>query len=212
VHLRPASNLSAYEDLVARMISADQSPELAVAAGAGNDNVEPDGPSNIDELRDRWSAMTDVHQFVGILRAMKLTRHQAVSAIGDDFAWPLDLDALQAMFANAVNEQLPIMCFVGNRGCIQIHSGPIHNVKPMGPWINVMDPTFHLHLRGDHIRELWAVRKPTRDGHVTSLEAYGADKKMIIQFFGQRSEGGAERPDWRMLAEGLPRVARTSAA
>jgi putative hemin transport protein len=212
VHLRPASNLSAYEGLVARMISADQSPELAVAAGIGNDNVEPDGPSNVEELRNRWSAMTDVHQFVGILRAMKLTRHQAVSAIGDDFAWPLDLDALQAMFANAVNEQLPIMCFVGNRGCIQIHSGPIHNVKPMGPWINVMDPTFHLHLRMDHIRELWAVRKPTRDGHVTSLEAYGADKRMIIQFFGQRSEGGTERPDWRMLAEGLPRVARTSAA
>ena len=75
-----------------------------------------------------------------------------------------------------------------------------------------MDPTFHLHLRMDHISELWAVRKPTRDGHVTSFEAYGEDRSMIIQFFGQRSEGGVERPDWRMLAEGLPRIARTSAA
>lgn len=213
VHLRPASDIAAYDDLVARMMAADQSPEFAVSE-AGNDNVETgsDRPPDIPELRERWSAMTDVHQFVGILRKLNLTRHQAVNAIGEDFAWSLDVEALQAMFANAVNEQLPIMCFVGNRGCIQIHSGPIHTVKPMGPWINIMDPTFHLHLRMDHIRELWAVRKPTRDGHVTSLEAYGADNKMIIQFFGQRSEGGAERPDWRMLAEGLPRVARTSAA
>lgn len=214
VHLRPASNLAAYDELVARMTAPDQTPEMAVTR-AGNDNAGEEPvrePADAAELRDRWSAMTDVHQFHGILRSLKLTRHQAVNAIGEDFAWMLDLDALQAMFANAVNEQLPIMCFVGNSGCIQIHSGPIQTAKPMGPWINVMDPTFHLHLRMDHIRELWAVRKPTRDGHVTSLEAYGADRRMIIQFFGQRGEGGAERSDWRMLAEGLPRIARTSAA
>ena len=94
------------------------------------------------------------------------------------------------------------MCFVGNRGCIQIHSGPIHNVKPMGPWINILDETFHMHLRTDHIAEFWAVRKPTKDGHVTSLEAYGAEGEMIIQFFGKRHEGSGERSDWRQLIEG----------
>jgi putative hemin transport protein len=39
------------------------------------------------------------------------------------------------------------------------------------------------------------VRKPTKDGHVTSLEAYGADGGLIIQFFGQRHEGESERAD-----------------
>ena len=111
--------------------------------------------------------MTDVHQFVGILRKLKLSRHEAVSMIGEDFARQFDLSALPAMMSHAVQQELPIMCFVGNHGCIQIHSGPIRNVKPMGPWINVMDETFHLHLRQDHISELWAVRKPSSDGHVT---------------------------------------------
>ena len=67
--------------------------------------------------------------------------------------------------------------------------GPIGStlwIGPMGPWINILDETFHMHLRLDHIAEVWAVRKPTADGHVTSLEAFGADKKLIIQFFGQR--------------------------
>ena len=54
-------------------------------------------------------------------------------------------------------------------------------------------------------RELWAVRKPTKDGHVTSIEAYDANSEMIIQFFGKRHEGEAERDDWRFLAENLPR-------
>ena len=66
-----------------------------------------------------------------------------------------------------------------------------------------MDATFHMHLRADQISALWAVRKPTQSGHVTSVEAYAADRSLIIQFFGTRDEGVDERPDWRALAEGL---------
>ena len=133
--------------------------------------------ASVDELRDRWSRLTDVHQFFGMLKALKLSRQQAVRMVGEDYAWLLDGDALGAMLHHAAAGEIPIMCFVGNRGCIQIHSGPVKAIKPMGPWINVLDETFHLHLRTDHIRELWAVRKPTRDGHVTSLEAYDARRQ-----------------------------------
>ncbi|NEJ83417.1 hemin-degrading factor, partial [Rhizobium leguminosarum] len=82
---------------------------------------------------------------------------------------------------------------------------------PMGPWINIMDPTFHLHLRQDHIAETWAVRKPTTDGHVTSLEAYNAEGEMIIQFFGKRKEGSDEHAEWREIMENLPRAASVAA-
>ncbi len=212
VHLRPASNLYAYQQLVERLVAADQSPVVAVANAGGE--VKPAGgdAAAADQLRDRWSTMTDVHQFFGMLRSLNLTRHQAVRMVGHDYAWPLDGDALTAMFHHAAEQRLPIMCFVGNRGCIQIHKGPIANIKPMGPWINVLDETFHLHLRLDHVSEVWAVRKPTAEGHVTSLEAYGADGEMIIQFFGVRKEGEDERGDWRFLAENLPRVIQSSAA
>jgi putative hemin transport protein len=104
------------------------------------------------------------------------------------------------------------MCFVANRGIVQIHTGPIHNVQQMGPWLNIMDPTFHLHLRADHIAEAWAVRKPTKDGHVTSLEAYGRNGEMIIQFFGKRKEGNVEMPEWRALIEGLATEENAAAA
>ncbi len=213
VHLRPASNLYAYQQLVERLVSSDQSQEVRTAvADTANDDLAAEAAASVEDLRDRWSRLTDVHQFFGMLKALKLSRHDAVRMVGQDYAWPLDGDAMTAMLSHAVQDQIAIMCFVGNRGCIQIHSGPIQNVKPMGPWINIFDETFHLHLRLDHIRELWAVRKPTKDGHVTSLEAYDADRKMIIQFFGKRHEGQGERDDWRFLAENLPRVARSTAA
>ena len=213
LHLRDASSVDAYEALVAEMLMDDQSDAIEVSAGPARtaDNDDDAGP-HADDLRERWSRMTDVHQFVTILRDLKLSRRRAVELVGPEFAWRIDDDAVPAMMRLAANEALPIMCFVGNGGCIQIHSGPIAEIKPMGPWINVLDPTFHLHLRTDHITDVWAVRKPNVDGHVSSIEAYGADGQMIIQFFGQRKEGSDERREWRGIVEGLPRVPQSSAA
>ena len=86
-------------------------------------------------------------------------------------------DALAAMLHHAAAGEIPIMCFVGNRGCIQIHSGPVKTIKPMGPWINVLDETFHLHLRTrPHPRALGGAQAD-QDGHVTSLEAYDARRQ-----------------------------------
>ncbi|MER9252583.1 hemin-degrading factor [Mesorhizobium sp. M0598] len=212
VHLRPASNLYAYQKLMAGLESPNQEPAVAISAGTADETETADNSASVDDLRNRWSQLTDVHQFFGMLKTLKISRRQAVRMVGQDYAWLVDKDAVSAMFHHAAAGAMPIMCFVGNRGCIQIHSGPVASIKPMGPWLNVLDETFHLHLRTDHIDEVWAVRKPTKDGYVTSLEVYGADGKMIIQFFGKRHEGESEREDWRFLAENLPRIPSPTAA
>jgi putative hemin transport protein len=212
IHLRPASDVDAYEKLVGTMLSDDQSQVVATRTEPPKADNDPGHAPDLDALRGRWSTMTDIHQFVSILRDFKLTRRQAVELVGRDYAWKLDTGSVPAMMHHAVEQELPIMCFVGNRGCIQIHSGPIREIRPMGPWLNVLDPTFHLHLRVDHIVEVWAVRKPNSDGHVSSIEAYDAEGNMIIQFFGKRKEGSDERADWRFLVENLPRIPHSTAA
>ncbi|WFU07940.1 ChuX/HutX family heme-like substrate-binding protein [Rhizobium sp. CB3090] len=211
VHLRPASNVEAYHAMVAELRLEDQSQDF-VEDHSGYENSEIDGDVSRDELRDHWSRMTDTHEFFGMLKKLKIGRQAAIRTVGDDYAWRLETSAVAEMMHASVREGLPIMCFVANDGIVQIHSGPILNVQTMGPWINVMDPTFHLHLRQDHIAEAWAVRKPTKDGHVTSLEAYNAKGEMIIQFFGKRKEGFDERPDWRAIIENLPKADASVAA
>ena len=211
IHLRPASNVEAYHAMVAELRIEDQSQEF-VEDRSGYDNGATDGDVSRDELRDHWSRMTDTHEFFGMLKKLKIGRQDAIRTVGDDYAWKLDAGAVAEMMYASVREGLPIMCFVANEGTVQIHSGPIVNVQTMGPWINVMDPTFHLHLRQDQIAETWAVRKPTKDGHVTSLEAYNAKGEMIIQFFGKRKEGFDERPDWRAIVENLTKDGASVAA
>lgn len=202
IHLRPASNLEAYHAIVADFRLDDQSQTLIEEPLSG---TEVRGPVDVEALRDNWSRMTDTHQFFGMLKKLKIGRQDAVRNVGEDFAWQVARDAVKTMMYASAEEATEIMCFVANSGTVQIHTGKIANIQPMGPWLNVMDPTFHLHLRLDHIVECWVVRKPTTDGHVTSLEAYDAKGDMIIQFFGKRKEGMSELAEWRAILDALPR-------
>jgi len=209
IHARPETDLVAWDRLVEVLLLDDQTPDRlpeVTEAEPFSRKLPAEGVAAV--LRERWQAMTDPHQFHGLLKDLDLDRVSAFELAGDALAWPLDRGSVPALLRLAASEGIPIMCFVGNRGCIQIHSGVIETVMDKGPWINVMDPTFHLHLRTDHIYEVWAVRKPADIGHVTSIEAYDSDGRQIIQFFGVRGEGNLERADWRGLAENLPKLDR----
>jgi putative hemin transport protein len=209
IHTRPATDKDAWDRLVSKLAveeqSSDKLPEVTPATPFSR-RVPSDGVG--ETLKSRWAGLTDVHQFHGLLKDLDLDRQSAFKLAGETWAWQLDTSAVTAMLRLAASEEIPIMCFVGNRGCIQIHSGPISTVMDKGPWINVMDPNFHLHLRTDHIHDVWIVRKPSDTGLVTSVEAYDGDGQQIIQFYGVRGEGNAERADWRELAENLPKIDR----
>lgn len=211
IHTRPGTNLQAWHDLVGAL-EIEHQPLAINRVPRERVQAENTAASQIEELRALWSKMKDTHQFVRVLRKLQIDRLDAIREVGEDFTWQIDNSAIKAMMKLSVAEELPIMCFVGNHACIQIHGGPIYEVKEMGPWINIMDPTFHLHLRLDHISETWAVRKPTKDGYVSSVEAYDANGDLIIQFFGKRIEGQDEREGWRLIVENLPRVGGQKAA
>lgn len=203
VHLRAESDVGAYEAFVASHKLDDQSQGFVAQPFIRPTAGRTEG-FDVAELREHWSKMTDTHEFFGMLRKLDIDRRAAVQHVGEDYAWRLADGIASEFFARAVETEVDLMCFVNNRGIVQIHTGPVYNVAPMGPWINVMDPTFHLHLRADHIAETWAVRKPTRDGYVTSVEAYDRNGEMVIQFFGRRKEGNEEMAEWRALVEALP--------
>lgn len=210
VHARPATDVAAWTKLVDALRHDEQVDTLEVTSYV---KTAPEAaPAPLSELRAGWEAMTDTHQFFGLIKKLNYPRLDAIETVGEDLAWQLDHAAVEGMFRKVAGTDLPIMVFAGNEGCIQIHSGPIHKVSPMGPWLNVMDETFHLHLRLDHVVAAWAVRKPTKDGHVTSVELYDENRELIIQFFGKRHEGHGEREEWRAVVEQLPLFSTPNAA
>lgn len=148
--------------------------------------------------------MRDTHDFHDLLKTFGVSRTQGLRLGGTDLARPVATDAAPTLLHAIAEQQLDLMVFVSNPGVVQIHTGPVHRLKSVGSWFNVLDDDFNLHLRQDAVAHAWVVTKPTVDGPVTSLELYDSAGNAIAWFFGKRKPGQAENPDWRALLMTLP--------
>lgn len=205
IYLEPQSNKEAYVALVNKYRSEDQTEEVVTGAVLPMESDElPDSEIDVKAFQDGWVNLKDTHEFFGLLKKYKLTRTQALRFAPDEtYARKLDNQVLRRALKLAAKEQVSIMVFVGNAGMIQIHTGEVKNIVEHGPWINVLDPSFNLHVRENAIAESWIVRKPTEDGIVTSLELFNERKELICTLFGARKPGVPELESWRALVNQL---------
>lgn len=205
VYLTAQSNAVFYEKLVHTHRSTNQS-DIQVVAPVEKPALErPDSEIDVAGFRQGWLATTDTHEFFGLLKKFGVGRHQALRLAPLGFAQKMELTATQKMLELASARHVPIMVFVGSPGCIQIHTGPVENIKRFGvTWLNVLDEKFNFHLNEALVASAWIVKKATRDGHVTSLELFDAAGENVVLFFGKRKPGEAEDPAWRALAAELP--------
>ncbi len=202
VHLRPQGDVSALEDLAQRHADPSRQWYFQPEASAPQE-TRADADIDCLGLGDAWSQMRDTHEFFDLLKRFKVGRRQAMRLMEGIHTRRTPVLAIDTLLRQAAENGLPIMVFVGNAGCIQIHTGPIHRVSALGPWLNVMDEGFNLHLRTDAIHESWLVSKPTDDGVVTSIELFNDEGEVIAMIFGERKPGKAELPAWRSLAHAL---------
>jgi putative hemin transport protein len=203
IYLRDEEAFSSWDAIGEVIGVSDQGQSVAVSP-----RVPPEMPradvTKVDILRKEWARMTDTHQFMRLTSKLKMNRLGAYRIAGDPFVRALETEAVDLALKAVAGTQIEIMVFTGNKGCIQIHSGPIDTLRAMGPWQNVMDPGFNLHLRLDHIHEVWAVGKPTQRGMAVSLEAFDARGALIVQIFGVGKEGRDSRPAWTEVVSSLP--------
>jgi putative hemin transport protein len=202
IFLQEQSDALAYQELVESYVFKDA--EVASYTPI-DESVEYVESTSVDRqaLMGDWQKMTNVHQFFGMLKKYKVSREQAFSIVAAPLAQKFDQSLLEDFLQKIAATDLSIMCFVGNRGNIQIHTGAIDTIKTVGPWLNILDPEFNLHLLIDNVATGWVVRKPTEDGDVTSVELYDKEGETIAQFFGQRVEGNPENSQWRGFVNDL---------
>ncbi|GAB5534911.1 MAG: hemin-degrading factor [Rubricoccaceae bacterium] len=205
VFLTRKSELAAYHAFVEANAAADARP-LTVTPRPAPEAETPDAEIDAEALLTAWAGLQDTHDFFPLLRQHGVTRTQALRLAEGRFTERADALAVRAALEAAVETETPIMVFVGNPGGVQIHTGPVKKLMERGPWFNVLDPGFNLHLNESQIASAWVVVKPSEDGDVTALEAYDADGQQIIQLFGERKPGIPELASWREIVAGLPRA------
>ncbi|BAE74780.1 Hemin transport protein HemS [Sodalis glossinidius str. 'morsitans'] len=199
IYATPNTSKAAWQALIERYTVT-----LAPALDLAPEPVATNSPRlDTAQVEQEWRAMTDVHQFFGLLKRHGLSRQQAFRAVPNNLAYQVENDALRVLLPRLEAAGNEVMIFVGNRSCIQVFTGPVQKQAPIEDWLNIFNPTFTLHLREDTIAESWVTRKPTRDGMVTSLELFAADGVQIAQLNGQRTEGEREQRHWRQQIAAL---------
>ncbi|MEM1301156.1 MAG: ChuX/HutX family heme-like substrate-binding protein [Pseudomonadota bacterium] len=204
VFMRDGSNHAAWAEVVETLRIDDQSEGITVDPRQPTEAAKRN-PAKEDILFKEWARMTDTHQFLRLSSKLGMNRLGAYrAATGTKWVTPLAPGAMAPLLDRLAEAGQDTILFVGNRGNIQIHWGPVETVKPMGPWLNVLDDRFNLHLRGDHVAEAYITRKPTKRGDAIAVEAFDKDGMLIAQIFGNRQFDDDPLAQWQDILSTLP--------
>ena len=165
---------------------------------------------DVDVLRDGWQNLKDVHHFHALLKRSGADRLTALELLRGEWATELQVggaEVLDHLLELLRDNGCPGMFFVGNPGIVQIFTGQVLNLKRSGPWMNVLDSGFNLHVNTTQIESWWLVRRPSSDGIITSVEAFNAQGELVLTVFGERKPGIPESELWRQQAAALEAIA-----
>lgn len=203
IYLEKGGNLAAYHAIVQELkldhlhlpeqLDPQPIPEAA----------RPMDANEIEDFRKDWAALQDTHEFFGMLRKHRVPRLQAMEIAGTEFVREVSRDSVARLLEQAQAQAEPLMAFVGNPGMIQIYSGKVLNTKRMGDWMNILDPTFNLHMDEKGIHRVFVVHKPTRSGLISSLEVFSAQGELILCLFGYRKDEDQPLLSWGRLLSSL---------
>ena len=200
IYLTENSDLKAYQTLLDKYKVEDGGEEPLIDQ-AMNTTSEKPKPSlqdiDVDLFQRDWLALEDTHHFFAMLKKVGVQRTQALEIAPEGYTHKISLEKLKTVLDTVSKAKTEIMVFIGNKGCIQIHTGMIERLVQAGVWFNVLDSEFNMHLKEDRIASVWIVRKPTLDGVVNSIEVYDQSGELVVQFFGKRKPGCPESEDWR---------------
>ena len=203
IYMLEDSNMDAYNAFIEKYKAAQQVSEIRTEAYSEDSPELPDSDIDVAAFQEGWLNMKDTHEFFGLIGKHKLKRTQALRLAPAEHVKQVPNDTVRAILEAAAKTGTPIMAFVGSRGCIQIHTGEVKNLVTTGPWYNVLDPEFNMHLRETAIHSSYIVKKPSVDGIVTSLEIFDEKGEMIVQFFGKRKPGIPELESWREIVKNV---------
>ena len=199
IYLTDQSDKSAYDALVDQFREENQWADLSIAPTTEPSSDQPDEAIDVVAFQQGWLDMTDTHEFFGLLKQHSVGRQQGLRLAPNGHARLLSMEIFKQIFATAAEREVPIMVFVSNAGCIQIHSGPVKKLVQMGPWYNVLDPQFNLHLNETLVDQVWLTKKPTADGIVTGIELFDKNGQNLALVFGERKPGRPELESWRAV-------------
>lgn len=200
VFLRPHSDLAAYQLLVRQYADANQQPGIS---------VQPlpavAGLADFSAFLTAWGAVHDARDLHALLAQSQSDALPYLQLMPAESAWQVSMRAANTLLQTAAAEAISIVILVGNIGVTQAHTGPVDHIAVMGPWLNVLDPGFNLHVREDHIASAWVVVQSGLQGLFSSLILLDQSGGLIALMAADRAAAEPEAAAWIALIDRLPK-------
>ena len=116
VYVREESDTKAYEGLVRAYRHADQTPGQTVQPTVKPLVPRPDSDIDRTELRRRWRALEDPHDFHAMLKDLDTARVQALRLAGEGCARRVGNDSFPHALEKAAATRMGVMVFAGSPG------------------------------------------------------------------------------------------------
>ena len=199
--LTESSNAAEFDALVAEF--KGETPAFSASPEAP-DAVETPTEDTKAAFLAGWRALKDTHEFSGLLRDHKLSRIDAVRLAEGEFSAQLDPAAYSALFGQLVEQEVSILLFALNDGCVQISTGAITEMNQTKGTLQLVEEDSRTLIALPRIEQVWRVSKPTEDGLVHSLELYDADGEPVVYLFGSEKGDSTSIVKWKDLLFALP--------
>ncbi|WP_197491538.1 ChuX/HutX family heme-like substrate-binding protein [Methylomonas methanica] len=184
IYLTEYSDAGLYRRLVDIFRADDQSPNLELPTEGTKSAL--DALASSQDLPEHWRRLLLVHTTEAVLAGRIAT------------------PALRELMRQLAELLLPIQVLVGNPGAMQLHDGPIQNLKITGPWFNVLDQGFNLHLNEMAVAGADIVQLTYQQRDLTGLLVRDQNQQTILTIVGQFDEADGENVLWRDLLKALP--------
>jgi putative hemin transport protein len=199
VYLVNDSHLDNYLHLVTEFKDATQSHVQPMKAPL----AEPKANTAIDVqvLRERWSQIKNVHEGQQIINAHNSHRLNVYEALGNEYAIKLPSSVIESALCSLLEKKAETMVFVSNNSCVQSFAGPVNRLLRTGPWFNVLNDRFNLHLNTEQLSQVWLIKKPSDNGFVHSLNAFDKNNNEVLTMTDNRAKGEQESLLWVELID-----------
>ncbi len=204
--LEDSGSIDDFEAIAEEFVDRDQSARYALDLSVGERRTRPLFEIDRDELLQDWAALQSTQDFFGLVHKHRTSRHDAFALAAGRFTRQVAPSALRRLVSSATEQRIPLMTFVGNPACVQIHKGTFDTVMIDGGCLKATAPDTAVTFWEKKIQAAWVVRKPTQAGEVASLELFDSKGKDIASFFGLRAAGGKQEDRWHRALDELPEI------
>lgn len=156
-----------------------------------------------------WRLLAHRNNIGPLFKQYKISRPRGYALLSEG-VFQLEYALLQHLFTSVKEQQLGVKITVTNAGALQTHRGGLNKMVTVGPWFNVLDPKFNMHLMESEIATVWLLTKGFDDDYLAHIECFDQHERLVLSLAPCQPHSNETKSgiDWWAIVNNLALNAR----